>query len=250
MPQQISVLCVGGTWEVGDPTNPLAPIGMCRGVTGRLDANRFRSRWVAYPARYAAGMSYKESRTTGEENLIAAIGRDWNPVVLLGYSQGADIVGNVAAAVARGEYPDLNVAGVALIADPARHPRQVLGPDPGGYGIRGQRFIPDGRFPVWQVAASGDPIAALPTGNPLRSIADLSEAFSTRPEDARPWLRDIGSKAALGRMQPWWAPWRWQDWAGAVAWARGYAIDGRHTVAYWSEGHLTRLATAIERGVR
>ncbi|WP_052373503.1 cutinase family protein, partial [Nocardia otitidiscaviarum] len=188
-----------------------------------LDANRFRFLPVRYPADYGAAVSYADSRADGRQALIDAIRATPNLVVLGGYSQGAGIAGDLAAEIGRGQHPDLEVVGCALIADPARPPRSGMPhrPPASGYGITGARDVLG--VPTWWAAAEGDPICSLPAGNPLRTLADVTEYYSLADAaDAWRWMQSLLARAEQGRWQRWWSLRHWRTWGGAVAYARGY----------------------------
>ncbi|MEV0028828.1 alpha/beta fold hydrolase [Nocardia sp. NPDC050793] len=234
-PEPFDVLIVPGTWHPdGD--------GISAAFADALDSKRFRPRIVSYPADYGRTMPYAESLVAGRKALIAAIEASPGHLVLAGYSQGAAIAGDLAASLGRDELS--RVAACALIADPLRPVGKCLGVDPGGYGIAGQRDVPN--IPTYWAAAPGDPITALPAGNPLRSIADLSAYFSlSSPQDALRWGQSLLDGATRRQLQRWWSPQNWRSWSGAVAFARGYLFDGRHTEDYIRHGHAKRLAERI-----
>lgn len=249
-----TIVYVRGTWE--------QERGLGLGVWEKLEARRpgkFRLRQVPYPADYGtSGVPYAESCRIGEANTLAMIRDDELPCILLGYSQGADIAGNVARRILRGQFSKLEISGVALVSDPRRHPGQIWDPQQGtgiGHGIAGERWISEtDKIPLWSIVAKDDGITDLPAGSPLRSIADLSAMFSTDPSDARAWFGSIGEKIVRGQLQDWWNPTKAAGWAGAARYAWGYAGPykqggGRHTEAYWREGHLDRLADAIAEHV-
>ncbi|MFC4123714.1 PE-PPE domain-containing protein [Nocardia rhizosphaerae] len=238
----IDVLVLGGTWNPGGD-------GVTTAFTDALNTSMFRPRMVPYPADYGTTMSFTESVAAGKRALLAAIDRTPNLVVLAGYSQGAAVAGDVAAAIGRGEHPGLEVLACALIADPCRPAGRYLGDtDPGGFGVVGERHI-DG-IPAYWAAAPGDPITALPAGNPLRTIADLSAFFSfASPSAAVRWAQRMLDTATRKQLQRWWSPANWREWAGAVAYARGYLFDGRHTDDYVRNGHARALAQALNRDV-
>jgi len=244
-----TLVYVRGTWE--------GERGVGEGIHERLEVLRpgkFRIKRADYPARYADGMAYEESCRLGEVATLETIRDDELPCILLGYSQGADIAGTVARRILRGQFSRLEITGVGLVSDPRRDRRQIWDPVPNtdvGHGIAGERFIPEtDEIPLWSIVAAADGITDLPAGNPLRSIADLSGAFSTAPADARAWFGKIGQRILQGQMQDWWDPRKRDGWLGALGYLYGYAGPyekggGRHTAAYWMEGHLDRLAEAI-----
>lgn len=235
------VLIVGGTWNPGGA-------GVCRVFADALDPKRFVPQMVRYPADYGRQVTYADSVAAGRRSLIDAVEATPNRVVLAGYSQGAAIAGNLAAEIGRGGLPHLEVVGCALIADPLRPAGAFLGTDPGGYGIAGQRPITG--IPAYWAAAPGDPITALPAGNPLRAIADLTAYFSlANPEAMLRWGQSLIEVATNRQLQRWWSPRNWRSWGGAVGYARGYLLDGRHTDDYIRYGHARQLADVINREV-
>ncbi|AYF77155.1 PE-PPE domain-containing protein [Nocardia yunnanensis] len=231
----IDVLIMGGTW---------APLGhpVTNAFADTLDPNRFQARHIPYPADYGQQVTYAASVAAGRVALINAIEASPNPVILAGYSQGAGIAGDIARDWGYGTYPHLDIRGAALIADPSRPAGlNTTGPDPGGYGISGERRI-DG-MPVLWAAAVGDPITALPEGSALRTIADLSAYWTLK--DPVVWARSVIDVASQNRAQRWWNIKNWASWTGVIREAYSYLQGGRHTDAYVTEGHSVRLAEAV-----
>lgn len=237
----IDVLILGGTWSPeGD--------AVTSAFTNALDRRRFRPRMVEYPADYGQKVAYSHSKAAGWSALAHAVADAPNQVVIAGYSQGAGIAGDFAAEIGCGFYHGLRakVVACALIADPMRPYGATLGPEPGGFGIAGQRPIVG--IPNYTVAAIGDPITALPAGSPLRSLADLSEYWClASPAAAMRWSQSLLDVAAQRRLQRWWLLRHRHGWGGTVPLARGYLFNGRHTNAYIDEGHCARLADAVNR---
>jgi predicted esterase len=217
-------------------------------------ADRFTFRYVDYPGDYGLGMSYEESVAAGRANLVAALHAAVDPVIIGGYSQGAAVAGDIAA---RGPYFGTNVRGVVLIADPLRPEGatadRVMLPAPAGYGASGMRPINNdlpvdpNNIPVFWIANAGDPITALPRGNPLRSLADITDymAATVDPVRAQDLLLKTISAVASGRMQRWWSWSNWRDWGGALAYMRGYVLDGRHTTDYVTRGLCAAAAACV-----
>nr|DAT11424.1 MAG TPA: acetyl xylan esterase [Caudoviricetes sp.] len=160
------VLAVPGTWE--------KPGGLLEGVTSNLDPAHFTVTWIHYPATFALPMSYEESKKVAVERLREEWARDTKaPIVLLGYSQGADAVGDFAREVAG--HPRLKV--VALVADPWK-PR---GPGIGGakllgHGVCGERHIPGAH--VLHCAIPGDVVCDAHPSSLWRLTADLTQSAS------------------------------------------------------------------------
>lgn len=214
----VQFLSVPGTWESREGDDPYAPTAnphsLLLGVTGPLGAEfagrmsagpgggpagpRLDVRTVAYPAQFknpqpgnADSMTYDESRRKGTEALsetMAATNRHCplTRFVLVGFSQGAVIVGDVAAAIGTGGGPvteDL-VLGAVAIADGRRQPgvgrfegtpiagvgaevvlqpfagltagmgATMTGPRAGGFGALNERVV--------QICAPGDLICDAP----------------------------------------------------------------------------------------
>jgi hypothetical protein len=153
----VQLVSIPGTWESSpqlDPFNPTQfPIALLLNVTNPLrqqfDAGRLEIYTVPYTAQFhnpfAADkqMSYNQSRAEGFDGAVRAM-TDMNnrcpltSYVLVGFSQGAVIAGDIASDVGNGRGPvdeDL-VLGVALIADGRRQPGvgQDVGPNAPGQG--------------------------------------------------------------------------------------------------------------------
>ena len=200
----VQMISIPGTWESSpqlDPFNPTQfPIALLLNVTNPLrqqfDAGRLEIYTVPYTAQFhnpfAADkqMSYNQSRAEGFDASVRAM-TDMNnrcpltSYVLVGFSQGAVIAGDIASDIGNGRGPvdeDL-VLGVALIADGRRQtgvgqdvgpnaPGQgaeitldevpmlnelgldMTGPRPGGFGMLNSR--------VYEICASGDLICSAP----------------------------------------------------------------------------------------
>lgn len=228
--QSITVIRVRG---VGEPYAR----NMLGEVTKHLDKAWFDDKELQYSAGYAPiGESFGVSQEVGRRNLLHMIDADPNPVIVLcGFSAGAQVVGDVAREIALGMHPKLigRVAAVGLIADPSRGKGQIIGPDRGGYGIKGSRLIPSSNgplkqvngFPVWSYSAPGDPISELPEGNPLRSFADWSEWFGSPVH-----LQRLLERAKSNQWQRWWDLRNFRTWAGAIDWLLNYTSRSRHVI--------------------
>ncbi|MEV0078365.1 cutinase family protein [Nocardia neocaledoniensis] len=138
-----------GTWETTPDADPAVPVGMLRPLGDGLRRQFGEDITVLY-APYAAsafdlGLTYAESLSTLESRLHALLRGlcGSTRVVLAGYSQGADGIGDLATEIGNGEGPiDADrVVGVGLLADPHRDPNTTLSlgnPQP-GHGIAGAR---------------------------------------------------------------------------------------------------------------
>jgi hypothetical protein len=153
----VMVLSIPGTWESSpqlDPVNPTQfPIALLLNVTNPLRAAFGEDRVAEYTVPYTAQfhnpfaadnqMSYNESRAEGTKAAIQALTDENNrcpltSYVIVGFSQGAVIAGDIASDIGNGRGPvdeDL-VLGVTLIADGRRQDGvgQDIGPNPPGQG--------------------------------------------------------------------------------------------------------------------
>ena len=153
----VNLIAIPGTWEsspTDDPLNPVQfPIALLLNVSRPIMEQFGRDRVEVYTVPYTAQfdnplsadkqMSYNDSRAEGTRATVAAMTamNDRCPLtsyVLVGFSQGAVIAGDLASDIGNGRGPvdeDL-VLGVTLIADGRRHPGegQEIGPNPPGQG--------------------------------------------------------------------------------------------------------------------
>ncbi|GJF09720.1 cutinase [Mycolicibacterium cyprinidarum] len=200
----VQLISIPGTWESSvqlDPFNPVQfPAALLLNVTNpirqQFDSDRLEVFTVPYTAQFHnplsadQQMSYNDSRAEGARAAIQAM-TDMNnrcpltSYVLVGFSQGAVIAGDIASDVGNGRGPvdeDL-VLGVMLIADGRRqagvgqeigpnaegqgaeitlHEIPALsalgltmsGPRPGGFGLLDNR--------TYEICARGDLICAAP----------------------------------------------------------------------------------------
>ncbi|MDX1889576.1 cutinase family protein [Mycolicibacterium sp. 050158] len=153
----VMVLSIPGTWESSpqlDPVNPTQfPIALLLNVTNPLRQAYGTDRVAEYTVPYTAQfhnpfaadkqMSYNDSRAEGTKAAISAL-TDMNnrcpltSYVIVGFSQGAVIAGDLASDIGNGRGPidaDL-VLGVTLIADGRRQEGvgNDVGPNPAGQG--------------------------------------------------------------------------------------------------------------------
>lgn len=228
-----TVLRCRGIGERVDETQMLA------NVTRKLDPRRFVIKDVPWESNYSPtpnplGSSFDKSLHDGRALLLKMIRDDPNPVVLLGYSGGAALAGSVAAEIANGDFPMLDIRGVGLISDPLRERTRGSAY---GWGIAGQRRIPPANWPVWYCADPADVITCCPPDSPLRTISDQSAAFSL--VDPAAWSWDLVQRLRQQRWQATIKDWRnvpavWKAYSDAIDGAQGYLFRGAHTFAYTS----------------
>ena len=153
----VQLVSVPGTWESSpqmDPLNPVQfPIALLLNVTNPVRGSYGDDRLAVYTVPYTAQfhnpfsadgqVNYDDSRAEGFQKTVAII-KEVNErcpltsFVLVGFSQGAVIAGDVASDIGNGRGPidqDL-VLGVTLIADGRRQEGvgNDIGPNPPGHG--------------------------------------------------------------------------------------------------------------------
>src|SRR6476661_1604392 len=153
----VMMMSIPGTWESSpqlDPANPTQfPIALLLNVTNPIRGQFGTDRLAIYTVPYTAQfhnplsadqqMSYNDSRAEGTRNAVKAI-TDLNnkcpltSYVIVGFSQGAVIAGDIASDIGNGRGPvdaDL-VLGVTSIADGRRQTGvgMDIGPNPPGQG--------------------------------------------------------------------------------------------------------------------
>ncbi|WP_458682695.1 cutinase family protein [Prescottella equi] len=146
------IIAVPGTWETNKNANPNAPVGMLKAITDKVEAKSGGTVNSIYPAYEATafdqGVAYADSQADGvkavTDTLRSRASRcPSTTFALIGYSQGADVAGDVAESISQGRGPisASKLRGVVLIADPRRGTpgETTVGPNPPGNGIAGPR---------------------------------------------------------------------------------------------------------------
>ena len=231
-----TVLMLDGTWSKPGVRSPVAT-ALRESLSPRIDFE-----FVDYPATYGAitspgDIAYAESVMQGVHATADAVRATGGRVILAGYSQGAAVAMMYARLALHG-----SIAGVAVLGNP----HQPL--HAGRSGIAGA--IEDLSCPLWSLYAPGDPIADLPLGSPLRSLADLGEWMSIRDVEAgRRWASEMAADiTGLRRMQQWWRdPIAWAGLLSAGRYATNYFPGTKHTTDYIRLGLVARLARQIEQ---
>ena len=153
----VQVLSIPGTWESAPQQDPLNPtqfpnallLNVTRPLAEQFGTSRMQTYTVPYTAQFHnpfskdGQISYNDSRAEGQRAAVAALTDMTNrcpltSYVIVGFSQGAVIAGDIASDIGNGRGPvdeDL-VLGVTLIADGRREPGVGLdvGPNPPGEG--------------------------------------------------------------------------------------------------------------------
>ena len=215
----VQLINVPGTWESApqdDPLNPVQfPNALLHNVTASIGqafpSSRVQPYTVAYTAQFnnpvggVKQMSYDDSRAEGTKATVQAMTDMTNKCpltsyVLIGFSQGAVIVGDIASEIGDGRGPvdDDLVLGVTLIADGRRQQGvgKEIGPNPPGEGaevtlhevpiLAGMGLTMTGPRPggfgsldgrTNEICAPGDLICAAPED--AFSVANLSNTLNT-----------------------------------------------------------------------
>ncbi|TSE00846.1 cutinase family protein [Skermania sp. ID1734] len=218
----VELLAIPGTWEsspTDDPHNPTAnPNALLLNVTRPLQQQFPPQRVDVYTVPYVAQFSnpvafppdgqqsYNVSRKQGTDRATAELTRmhhdcPLSTYVIVGFSQGAVIAGDIAAQIGQGNgpVPADEVLGVTLIADGRREPGQgnAVGPSPPGVGaevaLKGLSLLgitmtgprPGGfgdlASKVYNICAPGDMICAAPQDalNPLNIPGSLAKLVAS-----------------------------------------------------------------------
>ncbi|RFD27156.1 cutinase [Mycobacterium uberis] len=153
----VQLIVVPGTWESSSQDNPLNPVqfpnALLRNVTTKIGQQFPASRVQGYTIPYTAQfhnplsgdkqMTYNDSRAEGTRALVQEMTNvnkncPLTSYILVGFSQGAVIAGDIASDIGNGRGPvdDSLVLGVTLIADGRRQPGvgNDIGPNPPGEG--------------------------------------------------------------------------------------------------------------------
>ena len=249
----VLTLVIPGTWESkanDDPLNPTAnPKSLMLRVSSQLQQRFPQSRTEVYTVPYRAQFrnptnladrqaDYNVSRKQGTTRATAKLKKTHKrcPLtryVLMGFSQGAVIAGDIASGIGNGRGPipeadqDL-VLGVGLIADGRRQPggQQDVAPSPSGVGtevalggfgslvpgitMTGGRSGGFGDLTdrVYSICAPGDLICDAPTvTDPIKAISKLANA-ANNPVHAmyatkKYWKSKDGGQSATQWMYAW-----------------------------------------------
>ncbi|MET9286666.1 cutinase family protein [Nocardia beijingensis] len=205
------VVAIPGTWETTDrPDGERPGPGMLAGVTNGLPPS-VRVDYVSYAATAFPWESevYGASKREAVDNargMIGAMARSCGAtkIALLGYSQGADAAGDLAAEIGTGlgVVPPQRIAAVGLISDPRRSPTDALvGPPVGGAGAGGPRIggfgwvTPQTRT----ICAVGDLYCATASDDFVTRFAGFL-AQTSHPDPAYLWRYQLEMGAIMGDL--------------------------------------------------
>lgn len=147
--QPLEVIAIPGTWETG-PDNAPVGNGLLGAVTNGMPSNKVGVNYVEYVATAFPweNQVYGASKADGIANadgMMGAIAAECpsSKFAIIGYSQGADVAGDLAARIGHGQgaVGAEKVSGVGLLSDPRRseHDR-LVGPPVPGNGAGGPRL--------------------------------------------------------------------------------------------------------------
>ncbi len=213
----VMLVSIPGTWESSPEQDPFNPaqfpnallLNVTRPLAEQFDSARLQTYTIPYIAQFHRPLSddnevaYDVSRRSGTDATRKAMADmaakcPLTSYVIVGFSQGAVIGGDLASDIGNGRGPVAadRVLGVTLIADGRREPRvgQDVGPNPPGEGaeitLHGIPFIPSGMTMTGQraggfgalndrtneICGKGDLICAAPSEafNPLNLPGTLT----------------------------------------------------------------------------
>ncbi|WP_349239518.1 cutinase family protein [Nocardia sp. CC201C] len=267
----LNVVAVPGTWETSrdDPKQ-----GMLSLVTNGLPGS-VRTDYVSYAATALPwegevyGRSKREA-VNAARGLIADMAARCGATrfALVGYSQGADAAGDLAAEIGTGlgVVPPDRVLAVGLLSDPRRSPTDILvGPPVPGAGAGGARVGGFGWLApkVRTICAAGDLYCSVPTDDLAGRFAGFLTQLSA-PDPLQFGNYALTLQAILGEaLTPGWnailtAP---ADDPASEQWARqveefyrsgvhqsypGYVVDANGTTATsWLRNWLAGIARTV-----
>ncbi|MFB7860179.1 cutinase family protein [Rhodococcus qingshengii] len=145
-------LVIPGTWETAEDADPSIPVGMLKPIADSIadkHGNAAQIYTLPYMARaFDNGKTYADSKSDGSaraKDVISEIAAKCSGITftITGYSQGADIAGDLASEIGNGSGPIKaeQVLAVGLLADPGSgtNGEAVIGPKPSGTGIADPR---------------------------------------------------------------------------------------------------------------
>ncbi|MDV6260665.1 cutinase family protein [Rhodococcoides yunnanense] len=208
------VVAIPGTWETSSGAAPKP--GMLTDVTDRL-GDDIRTDYVSYPATAFPweGEVYGQSRAAAVTNaggMLKAMADRCGATKfgIIGYSQGADAAGDLAAAIGTGVgiVPADKLVAVGLISDPKRSDTDALvGPAVVGTGVGGPRVGGFGYVsPVVRTfCAVGDLYCSTPKDDYVARLAGfLAVSSNPAPDVADQYAQEaqslIGDLAAAGGL--------------------------------------------------
>jgi hypothetical protein len=181
-------LFIPGTWEIDENADPAVPVGMLAPIANAITAHNPSARVYTLPYMARAfdnGRTYGDSKVDGSTRAVAVLtdiasSCPTTHFTITGYSQGADIAGDLASKIGNGSgpIPAEMVLAVGLLADPGSGTsgEAPVGPRASGNGIADPR-------PAGMGALSGR----------VASICDPADMYCSIKKGANPVLGTLGS---------------------------------------------------------
>lgn len=182
-------LFIPGTWETAENDDPSIPVGMLKPIAHSIadkNGSAAQIHTLPYMARaFDNGKTYADSKSDGfarAKNTLSEIATKCSGIkfTITGYSQGADIAGDLASEIGNGSGPIKaeQVLAVGLLADPGSGTtgEAVIGPKPSGKGIADPR-------PQGMGKLSGR----------VASICDPKDLYCSIQKGSSPLLGSLGS---------------------------------------------------------
>lgn len=178
----VEAIAVPGTTQTTPNADPAKPVGVLGSILEPLKARAkltISTYYTPYPATIIGGTDgggYRASKTAGIDSTNARIKQvaarcPKTTFMLSGYSQGADIAGDIASAIGRGvgAIPAQRLIAVALVADPSQSPvgQPTIGLKKPGMGFAGVRK---------------DGFGALTARNGILSLCDPRDYYCNLPQ--------------------------------------------------------------------
>lgn len=197
----LDVIAIPGTWETSDNGAPAGAPGLLGAVTyglpGSMRADYVPYAATAFPWETAVYGASKYEAVTNARAMMAdtAAQCPGTRFAIIGYSQGADAAGDLAAQIGHNSGPVApdKIAGVGLISDPRRSSfDDLVGPPVVGNGAGGARIGGFGAVggDVRTFCAAGDLYCAAPPGDFVTRLAGYlvqnSDPGSSEPDRYRP----------------------------------------------------------------
>ncbi|MBF6178801.1 cutinase family protein [Nocardia otitidiscaviarum] len=194
-------VAIPGTWETGKDKDP--EHGMLSGVTdglpGRVDYVNYAA--TAFPWEGDVYGASKAEATANARNLVRAMAARCGStkIAIVGYSQGADAAGDLAAEIGTGigpVSPD-RVVAVGLLSDPRRSPADIqIGPAAPGAGAGGPRVGGFGWIAdrVRTICAIGDLYCSTEESDfVMRFAGFLAQASNPSPASMWRYQQELGA---------------------------------------------------------
>ncbi|MBT2274233.1 cutinase family protein [Rhodococcus qingshengii] len=183
------ILFIPGTWETEEGADPTLSVGMLKPIADSI-ADKHGSAAQVYTLPYMArafdnGKTYADSKSDGLSKAKRVLSETAakcsnTKFAITGYSQGADIAGDLASEIGNGSGPITaeQVLAVGLLADPGSgtEGETVIGPHPSGKGIADPR-------PQGMGKLSGR----------VASICDPKDLYCSIQKGSSPLLGSLGS---------------------------------------------------------